>query len=135
SALQQGVVDAQENPLSNIVPNRFYEVAPYVSLTNHVYSTHIVVMNPDKFYSMPENYQDLIVRAVKEGEAHQQAIIAEEEASFVEYIEANGGKVNALTPEEMAVFQAKVEEISDELKGMVDPDAYEALRKAVAEAS
>ena len=135
SALQQGVVDAEENPLSNIVPNRFYEVAKYVSMTNHVYSTHIVVMNPDKFYSLPEKYQDLVRRAVKEGEAHQQAIIKSQEAELIDFINSHGGEVNELTPEQMAAFQAKVGEISDELKAMVDPEAFDVLRKAIDEAS
>ncbi|MTI18140.1 TRAP transporter substrate-binding protein [Rhodobacteraceae bacterium RKSG542] len=131
SALQQGVVDAQENPLSAIVTSRLYEVAPFVSLTNHVYSTHIVVMNPDRFESLPENYQDLILRAVKEGEAHQQAIIAKEEQEMIAILEKEGGKVNALSPEEIKVFQDRISEISADLKGMVDPEAYEVLRKAV----
>jgi len=37
-ALQQGVVDAQENPISTIHVQKFYEVAKYISLTNHIYA-------------------------------------------------------------------------------------------------
>ena len=37
-AIQQGAVSGQENPIDTIHANKFYEVAPYVTLTNHVYS-------------------------------------------------------------------------------------------------
>jgi len=37
-AIQQGVVGGQENPIDTIYANKFYEVAPYITLTQHVYS-------------------------------------------------------------------------------------------------
>src|SRR4029079_16045404 len=37
-ALQTGVMDAQENPLAQIYPARFYEVQKYLSMTGHVYT-------------------------------------------------------------------------------------------------
>ena len=37
-AIQQGAVSGQENPIDTIYSNKFYEVAPYVTLTKHVYS-------------------------------------------------------------------------------------------------
>lgn len=37
-AIQKGVISGQENPIDTIASNKFYEVAPYVTLTNHVYS-------------------------------------------------------------------------------------------------
>ena len=38
SSLQQGVVDGQENPLSEIYNQKFYEVQKFISLTEHVYT-------------------------------------------------------------------------------------------------
>lgn len=41
TALQQGVVDGQENPLALIYTSRFHEVQNYLSLTSHIYGLHM----------------------------------------------------------------------------------------------
>lgn len=57
TALQQKVVDGQENPVSLIVSMRFHEVQKFVTLDGHVYNPHILLIN-DKFYnSLPEDVQ------------------------------------------------------------------------------
>ena len=47
SALQQGLVDAKENPLSNIVINKYYEVQDYMTLTGHTYSLTSMAVSED----------------------------------------------------------------------------------------
>src|SRR5699024_6449177 len=49
SALDQGVVDGEENPLPTINSMKFYEVQDYVSLTKHTYTPAVVLMSKD-FY-------------------------------------------------------------------------------------
>ena len=60
TALQQGTVDGQENPLGIIDGNRFQEVQSNVSLTQHVYTPYLVFMNLDKFNSLSKEQQDII---------------------------------------------------------------------------
>ncbi|MGR5140461.1 TRAP transporter substrate-binding protein [Photobacterium sp. DNB23_23_1] len=131
SAIQQKVVDGQENPFSLIVGNKFYEVAPYISLTNHVYSTHIVGINPVKYNSLPQEYQQLIQSAVLEAEVHQQEVIAQEEKEYINFLESQGAKVNYLTREQNQMFIDSISEIEDDLKQMVGVDAYNVLMKNV----
>ncbi len=60
TALQTGVVDGQENPLSNIQTQKFYEVQKYCALTNHMWVGYWLVMNSDYWKSIPADYQKII---------------------------------------------------------------------------
>jgi len=60
SALQQGLVDGHDQMLSNILAVKFYEQANYVLMTNHNYGSFTVVMNQDKFNSLPAEYQTFL---------------------------------------------------------------------------
>ncbi len=63
-ALQQGTVDAQENPVAIIDANKLYEVQHYISLTGHLYSPQILLMNKAKYDSLSEKQQKAIDNAV-----------------------------------------------------------------------
>ena len=60
-ALQQGVIDAQENPLANIAAANFDEVQDYLSLTGHFYNTVMVVIDNDIWDSIAEEDQAIIL--------------------------------------------------------------------------
>ena len=62
-ALQQGVVDGQENPLSVINAQKFYEVQKYVILTSHVTNATFFVMNDALFSSLSAADQEILTKA------------------------------------------------------------------------
>ena len=134
SALQQNVVDGQENPLVNIVNNKMYEVQKFVSLTDHVYSAYIVVMNEAHFVALPADLQEVLKTSLSRALAYELKLIDENEAQYLETIRAAGVEVNKLSDEEVAAFRAKVGEIGTKLEQLVGADAYEALQTAVASA-
>jgi len=73
SALKQGVIDGQENPLSQIVPGRFYEVQRYLSLSRHVYSPAYPVMSRAYFEALDEDLRLAILDAGREvGRFHRE---------------------------------------------------------------
>lgn len=129
SALQQGVVDGQDNPLSQIVTSRFYEVQKYVSLVNIVYSTDVVVMNLNKYNSLSPAHQQLINDAMKQSMDYQQELIKQEEAGYVAFLEKEGLKVNALTPEQMNMFKAEVDKVRGNMVKDVGEENWKLLEK------
>lgn len=131
SALQQGVVDGQDNPLSQIVTSRFYEVQKYVSLVNIVYSTDVVVMSLAKYNALPANYQALIDNAMKQAMDYQQALIKQEEAGYVSFLEEQGLKVNSLTLEQMNMFKAEVDKVRDKMVKDVGEDNWALLEQHI----
>lgn len=65
-ALQQGLVDAQENPYDSIISSKMYEQQKYVILTHHVMFSNALIMNFDYYQSLPAEYQEIIQTAAKE---------------------------------------------------------------------
>ncbi|ALM51953.1 TRAP transporter substrate-binding protein [Halomonas huangheensis] len=79
-ALQQGVVDGQENPLMNIYSSKLHEVQKYVSMTGHKYESTPVLMSKVIWDTMsPENQQAVQEAALEAGEFNRQASLAADE--------------------------------------------------------
>ncbi|KXL52773.1 2,3-diketo-L-gulonate-binding periplasmic protein YiaO precursor [Anaerotignum neopropionicum] len=130
TALQQGTVDAQENPLGIIDANKFVEVQKYVSLTQHVYTPYIVCMNLDKFNSLSENQQNAILKAAAESTSYQRERSQELEKEILEKFAAGGTTVVELTDVEKAEWQKVVADnnIFDLVKKkMGHPDYLDAM--------
>ncbi len=60
SALQQGVIDGQENPLAQIASAKFHEVQKYMSISNHVYTPAYPLINKKFFQSLPKDIQNVL---------------------------------------------------------------------------
>ncbi|MCX7786651.1 MAG: TRAP transporter substrate-binding protein [Spirochaetes bacterium] len=65
-ALQQGIIDGQENPLATIYQASLHEVQKYLSFTGHVYSAVHLLMNKKLFDSLPADLQKILIDAGKE---------------------------------------------------------------------
>ena len=83
SAMQQGVVDGQENPFAIIQANRYFEVQKFVSNTGHFYDFIAIVANRRQFEGMKPERQKAIRGAMTAAVAHQRKIAAELDAKAV----------------------------------------------------
>jgi tripartite ATP-independent transporter DctP family solute receptor len=126
TALQQGTVDAEENPLGIIDANKFQDVQKYVSLTQHVYTPYIVVMNLDKYNSLTSVQKAAIDRATVESTAFQREKSQSLEGEILQKFKTQGIAVIDLTPEEKAAWQKIVTDskIFDMVKGKMDHPEY-----------
>ncbi len=66
NALQQGVADAEENPLVSINSMRFYEVQKYLTMSNHGYIGFVVMANSKAYDALPADYRKALDQAVAE---------------------------------------------------------------------
>jgi len=66
SALQSGVMDAQENPFSQIFSAKFQEVQKFLSLTGHVYTPAFLIVSEDFWKKLPKDVQDTMARVARE---------------------------------------------------------------------
>ncbi len=90
SALQQGVVDGQENPLNTIRSMRFYEVQDYLSLTEHTYAPGSILMNLDFWNGLSEQQQQIIQEAADEAVVYQREWVQQRDEENIEYLEEQG---------------------------------------------
>ena len=102
SALQQGVVDGQENPVTVITASKFWEVQKYVSLTGHVYSPAAVLASPVLLDGLTEEQRGWFAEAAKASAAATRA--------EVNLLRENGMEV--ITDIDKAPFAALAEEAS-----------------------
>jgi TRAP-type transport system periplasmic protein len=65
TSLQTGVVDGQHNPLGQIISGKIYEVQKYLSLTNHIFSTHWFLMNEDFFKGLTPDEKKVVLDAAQ----------------------------------------------------------------------
>jgi C4-dicarboxylate-binding protein DctP len=119
SALQQGVIDGQENTNSNIYTKKFYEVQKYMSLTNHGYLGYLVVMSKKFWNSLPDDLKADVKQAMKEATAKErQWAIELDKSQFVkikEYADKTGKlQITQLTPEQIAEWKKAMEVIYPE---------------------
>lgn len=83
-ALQQGVVDATENPLSNFYNSKFYEAQSSLTLSSHGYLGYLVVMSERFWKSLPNDMKKHVTDALKEATEFERQESAKEDAHIVE---------------------------------------------------
>ncbi len=103
-ALQQGVMDGQENPITVITASRFWEVQRYVTLTGHVYSPAIILVSPALFDGLTDEQKGWFYEAARVGVAATRAEVDRLEAAGVALMRENGMEV--ITEIDRAPFQA-----------------------------
>ncbi len=106
TALQQGAVDGQENPLSLIVATRFYEAQDHLSLTGHVYSPAILLASPIFWSSLSEEEQGWFREAAQAAAQATREHIQRLEADGVELLENEG--VTVVTDVDIEPFQERM---------------------------
>lgn len=92
--LQQGTIDGQENPLWVIDTYKLYEVQDYMTMTRHVYSSHIDMMNLRTFNAMSRTDQRMFVTAMHDAAVYQRQVNRDGNAGYMANIVANGMEVN-----------------------------------------
>ncbi len=105
TALQTGVVNGEENPISSIYLGKIYEVQKYITMDGHIWSENIMVMNSKKWASLPIAAQQILAAGAKLGVAANN--VAERMVSnIVKYeVIASKMKVYNPTPAEKAKFR------------------------------
>jgi TRAP-type transport system periplasmic protein len=93
-AIQQGAVSGQENPADTIASNKFYEVAPYITLTNHVYSPTPLAISEKTWQKLSPADQQAIMRAAIEVAPYQRNFIRDNDEKLLTDMAAKGAKIN-----------------------------------------
>lgn len=124
-ALQQGVVDAQENPLPTIQFKKFYEVQSNINLTGHIGNSLIVVVASTAMDQLGDDAA-IVDSVIKDALAQSSDEIAQSEVDLVQWFRDKDIQVNEV---DKAAFQAAVAPIvTDESKVPYTIDMYERMQ-------
>ena len=114
TALQQGTISAQENPLSIIDSSKLYEVQSHLTVWGYAYDPLILTMNRARWDSFSPEDQALLTSCGREAMAYQRKIVADEDMRLIEELAAQGMTVHVLQQEEIAVFRSVCSGVYDE---------------------
>ncbi|SUC10424.1 2,3-diketo-L-gulonate-binding periplasmic protein YiaO [Pasteurella canis] len=93
--LRTGVIDGQENPLTNIYAAKLQEVQQYLSITNHVYSPAYLTVGKNSYKKLPENVQKIIEAGAKEAQTWGYAEAEKREKELEKKLADSGMKINS----------------------------------------
>jgi len=113
TALQTGIVDGQENPLSNIVTRRFYEVQNYVTISNHGFFVYPFFMSAETYNRLPANLRQIIHDAAEEVASFQWELSTATEQEYLGHLYAAGTNINYFTEEAKQGFRAATQATYD----------------------
>jgi C4-dicarboxylate-binding protein DctP len=128
SALEQGVIDGQENTWSNIYSKKFYEVQKYITETNHGYLGYLVVTNAQFWNHLPADVRTELEAILKEVTAwirvNALKINMDQKAKIV----ASGvSEVTELTEAEKDEFRKAFKPVHDQFRDIVGADLIDAV--------
>ncbi|RPI09634.1 MAG: TRAP transporter substrate-binding protein [Zetaproteobacteria bacterium] len=105
NALQQGVVEAQENPLVSIVNMKFYEVQKYTMLSNHGFLGYAFLFSKKVYDGLPADIQKVLRDTARELAPFERAETARREGGYIERIKKGGSQIVEFSTAEKAAFE------------------------------
>jgi tripartite ATP-independent transporter DctP family solute receptor len=127
-ALQTGVMDGEENPLTQIYTSKFQEVQKYLSMTDHVYTPAWVVTSPRKWKALPADVRKQIEQAAQETQAFVYQTGAKMDEELLGKLKQSGMKVNDADKQ---AFQKASKPVYDEFSTEVS-NGKQMIDKAIA---
>ncbi|MBO8141283.1 MAG: DctP family TRAP transporter solute-binding subunit [Firmicutes bacterium] len=124
TALQQGVIDGQENPVPVLLSHRIYEVNQHLAMTGHFYAPAIIIMNEARFRSMPEDLQQALVDVAREVSRYEREVARRMEQEQLDELVRLG--MNVTTPDKRA-FQETMTPVYDRFRDQLGADLIQAV--------
>ena len=117
TALQTGMVDAQENPVAQIYDSKFFEVQKYLSLSDHQVTPVGLVISQTSFEKLPAEYQKALRKAAEEAVPWNRDNFWKVEKETLAKLKAKGMQVNKIRDKES--FKKAVEPLYVEIPKMI----------------
>jgi tripartite ATP-independent transporter DctP family solute receptor len=113
TALEQGVIDGQENPVTVIFDTKFQEVQKYLSLTRHIYNAQSVIMGKKTWDKFSDEEKKIIQASLDEAETYQRQVSRQKSTQVLEDLKKAGMQVNEVSPQEISRIREKIKPVVD----------------------
>lgn len=131
SAMQQGVIDGQENPYSIIATKRFNEVQKYLSDSGHFFDFIVIAASKKKFDSLKPEYQSAVRNAMNKAIAWQRSKAAEEDTSSRDALIKAGMQFDPISAPVRAQLKAATAGVVVDLKKKIGSDIIDAVLQEI----
>lgn len=126
TALQQGVVDGQENPFAIIYSSAFYEVQKYLSLSGHIWGSALLCVNSSVWNQISPEDQKTILKLAAKWRDEQRRLTVKQEGEFLAKLKEKGMKVNEV---DKAAFKKAVQPVWASYEEVFGKDLLDLVRK------
>ena len=127
TALQQGTIDGQENPLSAMVTGKFEEVQKYVTMWNYSYDIFVLNASGKVWDSLSDEDKAIFDECGKEACAAEVVASREADDGFRKTVEDAGVQITNLTAEQQAAFKEACAPVYEKYKDVIGEDVYAAF--------
>lgn len=128
-AIQQGTVSGQENPVDTIRSLRFYEVAPHITLTRHVYSPLPLTVAEATWQKFSDADKEAVLKAAAESAEFSRNLVRNSVDKQLEDMKAEGATVNV---PEIKPFRDAVQSVYEKARDVYGEDVDRILADATA---
>ena len=132
TALEIRAVDGQENPFNVIRSNKFYEVQKYVSATNHVYASNIILVSGIFWNKLSATEQRILREAALEARDYQREVSVAAAQKAVDELKKAGMKYNDVTRSEQERMRQAVQPTIDRFISTYDSEIQDLYRSEIA---
>ncbi|HUM91205.1 MAG TPA: TRAP transporter substrate-binding protein [Candidatus Competibacter sp.] len=130
-ALETGVVDGAENPWSNAYSQKFYEVQPYFTESNHGYLGYMVVANAKFWNDLPADVRETLAKTLDEVTEQVNKSSTDLNDGDRQKIKDSGKtEILSFTAEQRAAWQKAMQPVYDKFTDKIGKDIVEAARAA-----
>ncbi|MDO6822888.1 TRAP transporter substrate-binding protein [Marinobacter sp. 1_MG-2023] len=112
TAMQQGTIDGQENPVNVVHSFKLNETQNYMTLSRHTYAPAIFVMGMPAWNKLPKAAQDVLSQAAQEAAEHERQVNAEMASKQLEELRAAGMQIN--DEPDIKAFQSAVKPVYEQ---------------------
>jgi len=113
AALEQRAIDGQENPLSVIQANKFFEVQKFLTLTNHQYNPQSLIFSKKVWDTLSPAEQKILSDAAAEASKFQRQVNRDAAAGQLDALKKGGMQVSEFSPAEQAKLRDKLKPVID----------------------
>jgi TRAP-type transport system periplasmic protein len=132
TALEQRVIDGQENPVTVIFDTKFQEVQKYLSLTRHIYNAQSVLLSKRTWDKLSAEERTIIQDALNEAKAYQRQVSREKNTQMLDDLKRAGMQVNEVSPPEIVRIREKIKPVVDKYTKEVGPALVDEVNAEVA---
>ena len=129
-ALQTGVVDGTENPISNLYTQKMHEVQKHLTLTEHGYLGYAVIVNKKFWDALPADIRGQLETAMKESTAYANKIAKEQNDKDLDSVKKSGKTtVYVPTKEERLAFKKVLAPVHQKMEGRIGKEIIQSVYK------
>ncbi|MGI6854282.1 TRAP transporter substrate-binding protein [Mesorhizobium sp. 1B3] len=132
SALEQKVVDGQENPLATVDAMKFHEVQTYLSISRHIYNPQTVIISKKSWDALNEEEQAVLKSAAAESRLFQREVSRKKNAESLQALEAAGMQVNEISPDELNRIREAIKPVVEKFSAEADPVLLQEINTEIA---